>query len=130
MKIDEIQQRIEKIGDLQKGLKTAKQMLKDALDNDSAYQQAAEEAKVGTSQKKQLMNDIYNQTENQKVIQEIKEAREEIATLKEILSEELIEYRQEHKTETITSKEGEALVFKFSVKLSSKYNAEKDKFGE
>ena len=67
-----------------------------------------------------VVDDVYNLPPNQKMVQEIKINREEIATLKEILSEELIEYRQQHKTETIQSKDGEERVFKFSVKFTNK----------
>lgn len=120
MDIGEIQKRLQKIDELQGELKVAKDMLKDALDNDAGFQEAVEEAKVGNDKKKKIQNDIYNLSENKKVILDMKATKEEISTLKEILSEELIEYRNQHKTESIRLADGQMRVFKFSVKLSPK----------
>ncbi len=120
MEKSEIQQRLQKIDELNEHIKVAKDMLKDVLDNDSLYGEVEEEAKAARDKKKQLVNDIYNQPENRKIVDEIKADREEITTLKEILSEELIEYRNQHKTETIEGLDGQVRIFKFSVKLSPK----------
>ncbi len=116
----QIIERMQKIDDLSSKIKVAKEMLTDALENDSAYQEVENEAKQATDKKKKLTNEIYNLVENRKAVDEIKAAREEISTLKEILSEELIEYRNQHKTESIEGPDGQMRIFKFSVKLSAK----------
>lgn len=120
MDVTQIQERLQKIEELNSEIKVAREMLKDALENDAAYQESAEGAKVARDKKRKLQEDVYNQSENQKIILDMKATKEEIVTLKEILSEELIEYRNQHKTETIHTKDGTARVFKFSVKLSPK----------
>ncbi len=120
MEVTAIQKRMAEIDKLQEEIKTAKEMLKDALESDPLYPEVSEEAKVVISRKKQILNEVYSQAANQKLVQEIKVNRDEITTLKEILSEELIEYRQQHKTETIQSQDGETRIFKFSVKFSNK----------
>jgi len=117
---EQIKDRLQKVDELNAQIKVAKEMLRDALDNDSVYQQTEEETKLARDKKKNLVNEIYNQPENRKIVDEIKATREEIATLKEILSEELIEYRNQHKTESIEGHDGQVRIFKFSVKLSPK----------
>lgn len=116
----QIIERLKKLDDLGGKIKVAKDMLADALDNDAMYQEVEDEAKQASDKKKKLTNEIYNLPENRKAVDEIKTAREEIATLKEILSEELIEYRNQHKTESIEGPDGQMRIFKFSVKLSAK----------
>jgi hypothetical protein len=117
---DTIKRRIELIEKLQGEIKIAKDMLNEALTNDSAYTDAAEEAKVASSKKKQILSEIYNQPANNKLQVEIKENRDEIMTLKEMLSEELIEYRIERKSEVIEVTDGSQRGFKFSVRLTAK----------
>lgn len=116
----QIIERLQKLDDLNGKIKVAKEMLADALDNDATYQEVEDVAKQASDKKKKLTNEIYNLPENRKAVDEVKVAREEIATLKEILSEELIEYRNQHKTESIEGPDGQMRVFKFSVKLSAK----------
>jgi hypothetical protein len=120
MDIEQIKRRIEIIDKLQKQIKDAKAMLADALENDSEYQKVAEEAKVANSKKKQLKDEVFNVSGNKQIVNEIKENSEEIVTLKEILSEELIEYREQNKTETIEDIDGKLRYFKLSVKLVNK----------
>lgn len=120
MDLEQIKRRIEIIDKLQKQVKDAKAMLADALENDSEYQKVAEEAKVANSKKKQLKDEVFNVSGNKQIVNEIKENSEEIITLKEILSEELIEYREQNKTETIEDIDGKMRYFKLSVKLVNK----------
>jgi hypothetical protein len=120
MDLEQVKRRIEIIDKLQKQVKDAKAMLADALENDSEYQKVAEEAKVANSKKKQLKDEVFNVSGNKQIVNEIKENSEEIVTLKEILSEELIEYREQNKTETIEDIDGKMRYFKLSVKLVNK----------
>lgn len=124
MDTQQIKKRIEIIDKLQKEVKEAKAMLKDALENDAEYQKTAEEAKVANSRKKQLKDEVLNLPEHRKVVEDVKANSEEILTLKEILSEELIEYREQHKTETIEDNNGNLRYFKLSVKLGAKQGEE------
>ena len=124
MDLSQIKQRIEVMEKIKADIKTAKNMLKDASDNDTLYQEAVEEAKVGVNKKKQLRDEIYNQPENKKLVDQIKKDAEELQVLNEMLSEELIEYRQEHKTESIEGLDGKLRHFKLSVRLTSTQNGE------
>lgn len=116
----QIMARLQKLDDLNGEIKVAKQMLKDALENDLLYQEVEVASKEARAKKKTVVNDIYNLPENSKIVENIKVSREEISALKEMLSEELIEYRHQHKTESIEGPDGQMRIFKFSVKLSSK----------
>ena len=122
----QIIERLQKLDDLNGEVKVAKQMLKDALENDPLYQEINEASTEARTKKKNLVNDIYNLPENSKIVENIKVSREEISTLKEILSEELIEYRNQHKTESIEGPDGQMRIFKFSVRLSPKPSDYKD----
>jgi len=124
MDVEQIKKRIEIIDKINDDVKKAKEMLKSALDNDSAYQQAAEENKVAASKKKQMRDEVYNLPEHRKVVEQIKDSNEEIGALKEILAEELIEYRQASKTESIQDKDGQTRYFKLSCKLVNKQGEE------
>ncbi len=122
MDLAQIQQRLEVIEKLQEDIKKAKSMIDDALNNDSVYTKAVEESKESLRKKKQAKDQIINLAENKQLMKQIKDDGDELLTLKEILSEELIEYRQKSKTESIQDKRGQTHYFKFLVKLSRNSN--------
>jgi len=124
MDLEQIKKRIEIIDKLSDDIKKAKEMLHGALDNDAVYQQAAEEAKVSASKKKQARDEVYNLSEHKQIVQQMKDTNEEIATLKEMLAEELIEYRHESKTESIQDRDGQTRYFKLSCKLVNRQGDE------
>ena len=97
MDLSQIKQRIEVMEKIKGDMKIAKNMLKDAQDGDAVYQEIAEEAKVAANKKKQIRDEIYNQADNRKLVDQIKKDQEELAVLNEMLSEELIEYRKSTK---------------------------------
>lgn len=115
MDIAQIQKRIASIEELKDGIKTAQEAVKNALDNDGMYKEALEAAKTANTRKKKLKDDILNQAENRDFVDKIKDVKEEIATLEELLSYELVEYAQHNNTDMIQGVDG--LVRKFKIKV-------------
>ena len=125
-------ERIRIIERLEQENKVSKQMIKDALENSETYREAFDKAKESISVKKQIKDAILSEPENLKACESVKENTEEISTLKEVLSAELMDYFQKEKTDEIDTGEGEPRKFKISVRLlpkGSKYD-ERDNFGQ
>lgn len=120
MEIGQIQKRIEMIEKLQREVRDSKEILKGELENDQNYVEAFEEAKEAANKKKRIKQEIENQGSNKQMLVDIKENTEELGTLKEILSAELIEYYSTNKSDEITDANGEIRKFKFSVKLQNR----------
>lgn len=115
MDIAQIQKRIASIEELKDGMKVAQEAIKNALDNDGSYKEAVEAAKQANTKKKKLKDDILNLAENREFVEKIKDVKEEIATLEELLSYELVEYAQSNNTDMIQGIDG--LVRKFKIKV-------------
>lgn len=110
-----IQKRIEQLEKLKEEVKISKEMLKGELENDLAYLEIAEEVKAGTQKKKQIKDEIIGKGPNQEILATVKNNLEEISTLNEILSTELMDFYQENKTDEILDRK-----FKVTVKLMPK----------
>lgn len=131
MDIVQIQKRIEVVENLQREIRDAKQMLKEELENDDRYVEVYDEANEAASKKKRIKEEIENSGSNKKLIQEIKENKEELDTLKEILSAELMQLYAEKKTDEITDINGDKRKFKVTVKLMGRGSSEnRDNFGK
>lgn len=120
MDISSIQKRIKMIEDLEAENRTSKDILDSQLEADGVYQEAAKEAKQKALDKKSARDRVLSDAGNQKVISDIKANQEEIATLKEILSTELVDFYNKSKQDEIDDGSGVARKFKFSVKLMPK----------
>ncbi len=120
MDISSIQKRIKMIEDLEGENRTLKDMIDSQLEADGVYQEAAKEAKQKGLEKKSARDRVLSDPGNQKTISDMKANQEEIATLKEILSTELVDFYNKSKQDEIDDGSGVARKFKFSVKLMPK----------
>jgi len=100
--------------------KVARDALKNELENDTDYLAACEELKAAKDKVKRIKDALWAKTETQKLISDIKENREELTTIEEILSVELAEYCNEKKVDEITDKDGEVRKIKIIAKLLPK----------
>ena len=117
MNLSTIQRRIEIINEYEKEMKTAKEMLKAELDNDESFTKATEEYKLMVQKRKRIKDEVLNRADNKKLVDEIKHNAEEVSSLREILSTELIELYQKNKTDQIDDGKGNHLQVVFSAKL-------------
>lgn len=120
MDIAKIQKRIELLEKYEEEVRAAKEMLQGELENSLEYLEAVEEAKELTKKKKLLKEEIINAGPNQKLAADIKSNGEEIKTLKEILSVELMQVYKESDSDLITDRNGESRKFKVVVRLLPK----------
>jgi hypothetical protein len=120
MDIATIRKRMQMIDDLEEENKKSKELLKGALDNDSEYAIAAREAKEALSRRRRIKERIMEEPDNKKVSEDIKANKEEIETLREILSTELVEYYAKEKTDQIEDSSGAQRKFKLIVKFLPK----------
>jgi len=120
MDVSTIQKRIDLLEKYEEEVRNAKEMLDGELDNSVEYLEAVEEAKAVAQKKKQIKDEVLGSGPNQKLLADIKTNAEEISTLKEILSVELMQIFQENKTDEFHDANGEPRKFKVSVKLLPK----------
>ncbi len=117
MDISSIQKRIKMIEDLEGENRTLKDVIDSQLEADGVYQEAAKEAKQKALEKKSARDRVLSDPGNQKTVSDIKANQEEISTLKEILSTELVDFYSKSKQDEIDDGSGVARKFKFSVKI-------------
>jgi hypothetical protein len=117
MDINSIKKRIASIEELKEGMKVAQEAIKNALENDPLYKEAVEDAKGINAKKKKLREDVLNQSENREFVEKIRDTKEEISTLEELLSYELVEYSQTNNTDMIQGDDGLVRKFKIRVQL-------------
>lgn len=133
MDITVIQKRISQLEKFTHEIREAKQMIKEELENDLSYLEAAEEVKAATAKRKQIKDTILSQGANQKLVETIKHNNEEIGLLKDILSAELFEIYQENKSDEFADENGESRKFKVLARLLPKgarsYD-ERDNYGK
>lgn len=127
VEISTIQKRIEQLEKIREEVRIAKEMLKGELENELTYLEVAEEVKAAVQKRKQIKDEILSKGPNQEVVASIKSNTEEMATLNEILSAELMQLYQEKQTDEIADRK-----FKVSAKLMpKKTNYDKrDGFGQ
>jgi hypothetical protein len=115
MNLETVQKRIEQLEKLEEEVRISKEMLKGELENEVAYLEVTEEMKAVGQKRKGIKDEILGRGPNQEVVATIKENVEEITTLKEILSAELMQVYQENNTDQILDRK-----FKVMVKLLPK----------
>ncbi len=120
MDIATIQKRIDLLEKYQEEVRNAKDMLQGELENSDEYLKVADEVKEITQKRKQIKDEILATGPNQKLLADIKSNTEEISTLKEILSVELVQIYTENKSDEFNDANGEPRKFKLSVKLLPK----------
>lgn len=112
--------RISRLEKFREEIRIAKETLKAALDDSPEYEAAAAEAKAAAAKKKQVKDQIWSTPDYHNLLQKIKENQEEIATLQEILTAELMEIYQRDNVDEVPDEAGEPRKFKVSVKILPK----------
>jgi len=120
MDLEQTKKRIEAIENLQREIREAKEMLKEELEADPGYREIADEANEITTKKKKIKAELENSGSNKKLLETIKENSEEISTLKEILSAELMQIYTEQKADEITDANGNVRKIQVQARLKSK----------
>jgi len=121
-----IRKRIETLDKLQEENRINKEMLKGELENDLAYLETVEQVKAASQKRKELKQAILDKGPNQEIVASIKDNQEEISTLREILSVELMDFYQKTKSEEIAGRR-----FVFSAKILPKgVNEKRDVLGK
>jgi hypothetical protein len=112
-----VQKRIEQIDLTEKENKEARSILREALEDDPIYLEAVSEAKEAIAKRNKIKKELMAKIDNQKVQIKIKENNEELSTLKEILSVELVKLHHEKQTDEVEDQFGEPRKFKLIAKL-------------
>lgn len=120
MDLSTVQKRISLLEKYSQENRELKEMIKEELENEIKYVEAVEETKAAVNKRKQIKDEILANGPNQKMLETIKSNSEEIATLREILSSELMQVYEENKTDEIADENGENRKFKINVKLLPK----------
>jgi len=116
-----IEKTIESLEKYKEEIRIAQEMLKGELENDPLYVEASEKAKETATTKKRIKEEILNAGPNAKIVEDIKYNTEEISTLKEVLSAQLVDFYSKSGTDQIADRK-----FVVSAKLLPK-NAKGDK---
>lgn len=119
MDIEQLRSRIAELEKNQTEIKTAKDTIKQQLENDLEYIQARDEAKKANQKKKQIKEGILSLPENQKFVMEIKNNTQDLSVLKDILSAELMDFYQKSKKEEFVDDQGRVRKFKIQAVLIS-----------
>ncbi|AKM82623.1 TPA: hypothetical protein DD449_01205 [Candidatus Berkelbacteria bacterium] len=120
MELSSIHKRMTEVENYKNENKVARETLKNELENNTQYLEASEEVKTATEKRKRIKNEILAQQETQKIIADIKENKEELDTLEEILSSEVVEYHKESNANEIEDADGDKRQFKIVVKFLPK----------
>lgn len=126
MDLEMIRTRMSQIDELEEENRKAKELMKDQLENDETFQDANIKSKEALKEKRRIKDTVL--AESQNLIEDIRANNDEIKTLKEILSAELVEYHEKKKTDEIADKKGETRKFKIIVRFipKNKYNDKRD----
>lgn len=115
MDLEMIRTRMSQIDELEEENRKAKELMKDQLENDETFQDANIKSKEALKEKRRIKDSVL--AESQNLIEDIRANNEEISTLKEILSAELVDYYNQKKTDEIADKTGETRKFKIIVRV-------------
>ena len=130
MDLKTIRERIRMIEDLEEENRISKELIDGALENSSDYEESNESAKEAGKIKKKIKDQIMAEEANKNALEDVKINREEIKTLKEILSAELAEFYTKNKTDEIRDASGQTRKFKITIRLLPKgKNENRDSYG-
>ncbi|MCX6810060.1 MAG: hypothetical protein NTZ65_04965 [Candidatus Berkelbacteria bacterium] len=118
MDLSVVRERIKIVEDLEEENRKSKEMIKSVLENDLEYQKVAQQSKELNKRKKRLKDELLSEEGNQKLVEDIKANLDEINTLREILSVELMEYYAKNQTDEIKDANGEQRKFKVIIRLA------------
>jgi len=132
MDLSIIRERLGQVETFKQENKIARNALSSELENDTEYLKVCEEIKALLEKKKRIKEAIWSKPETQKLVLDIKENREELNVLEEVLSVELMEYYEVKKVDEIEDSTGELRKFKFVAKILPKKdkNDERDNEGK
>lgn len=122
MDIARIVKRIEAIEVAKHDLKVERGILKGEIESSSTYRNLTQQIETLTAERKRL---VYDNPEFESMQRKIKEAAEEVATLNEILSAELLQYTNETQATTI---ETPGKVYSIQVKATAKPSNQRSLF--
>ena len=117
MALSDIQQRLSEIETEKEQVQTLKQMLKDSLESDIPYQEAAAEQKDWAAKAKKAKEDAFAAANADEIQEKIAEHNEKIKSLNELFSYELIQYYEENKTNEFEDANGNIRRFKVGASL-------------
>ena len=117
MDLTTIQKRISQLDAAQQEARRTKETLDDALKEDDRYQEIDLQIRDLALKRKQLKDEIWTQKAFQEAVAKLKDIREEISDLAEILNQELLDWRQKNNTDEIIGADGTTRRVKISVRL-------------
>ena len=122
MDLEQLQRRIEQLENSQNEMKQLKVTLEDALKEDQRYQEVDLESREVATKKKRIKDEVWSQPTYRDALQKIKEIKEEMIDINDILSHELLEWRQENKSDEIVGADGTPRKLKINVRLQQLHN--------
>jgi hypothetical protein len=117
MSLSSIQERLGEIEEARQEANTLKEMLKDALESDVAYQEAAAEQKDWSAKTKKAKEAAFAAANADKIQEKIAEIGEKTKAMNELLSYDLMMYYQENNTNEFEDKDGNVRKFKVGASL-------------
>ncbi len=124
MDLEALQRRIEQLEQAQNEVKVLKTTLEDALREDDRFQEVDLSLREMNMKKKQLKDEIWGQATYQEGLAKLKDIKEEITDISDILNHELLQWRQEHNSDEIIGSDGTTRKLKVSVRLKPQYTKE------
>lgn len=127
MDLASLQERIAQMERAQNEMKQLRTVLEDALKEDERYQEVDLVTRELATKKKRIKDEIWGRPTFQEAIAKIKDMKEEISDITEILSHELLEWRQHNQSDEIIGSDGTPRKLKINVRLqhiSSRFNDE------
>lgn len=125
MDLAAIQERITQLDRAQEEMKQLKTVLDDALKEDERYQEVDLATRELATKKKRIKDEVWGQATYQEALDKIKDIKEEISDISEILSHELLAWREQNQSDEIVGSDGTARKLKINVRLqhiSSRFN--------
>lgn len=106
-----------RIDKLKEEIRTKKEMLDDALNNDQTYKEHTEKAKEAAKIKSQTKQELLKQPSLAKTVSDLKDLREELKELQSSLSDYLSEYARLSGSNEIEDENGEVREIVYIAKL-------------
>lgn len=125
MDLAALQERIAQLDRAQEEMKQLKIVLDDALKEDARFQEVDLATRELATKKKRIKDEIWGQATYQESLDKIKDIKEEIGDISEILSHELLVWREQNQSDEIVGSDGTARKLKINVRLqhvSSRFN--------
>lgn len=117
MELETIQKRIEQLEQAQQELKVLKLTLDDALKEDAKYQELDLQIRDLNMQKKRVKDEVWQQQTYKEAQNKIKEIKNDLKDLIDILNHELLEWRLANQSEEIIGADGTPRKFKVNVRI-------------